>query len=132
MNFIPLPKGTLYKKPDKKKLKNFPAGYIGKFYRNLADNVDNFLGSEFYERIANDAEIPSNDVQKYVLATSDFAKGMETDINHYATRDRIYNANFRQKLDPISKNASRRQTHLNLFLKIFQRLMLKIQSLVLC
>ena len=84
-------------------MKNFPAGYIGKFYRNLADNVDKFLASEFCGTIAKDAEIPSNDVQKYILATSDFAKGMQTDINHYVTKDRINNASFRQKLDPISK-----------------------------
>ena len=57
MSFILLPGGTLYKKPEKKKMKNVPAGYIGKFYRNLGDNVDNFLCSEFYGRIANDAEI---------------------------------------------------------------------------
>ena len=107
MSFISLPTGTLYKKPEKKKLKNFPAGYVGKFYRNLADNVDNFLGSEFYEKIANDANIPSKDVQKYILATSDFAKGIQTDINHYVTRDKINNASFRQKLDPISKNILR-------------------------
>ena len=84
-------------------MKNFPAGYVGKFYRNLANNVDKFLASEFCGRIAKDAEIPSNDVQKYILATSDFAKGMQTDINHYVTKDRINNASFRQKLDPISK-----------------------------
>ena len=114
MSFISLPTGTLYKKPEKKKLKNFPAWYVGKFYRNLADNYDNFLGSEFYGRIANDSEIPSNNVQKYILATSDFAKGMQTDINHYVTKDRINSANFRQKLDSISKNISRRQNPLEL------------------
>ena len=81
MGFISLPTGKLYKKPEKKKLKNFPAGYVGKFYRNLADNVDTFLGSDFYGRIANDADIPSEDVQKYILAASDFAKGMQKDIN---------------------------------------------------
>ena len=48
--------------------------------------------------------MPPEDVQKYILATSDFTKGMQTDINHYVTRDRINNASFRQKLDPISKN----------------------------
>ena len=132
MSFISLSTGKLYKKPDKKKLKNFPAGYVGKFYRNLADNVDNFLGSEFYGRIANDAEIPSNDVQKYIPATSDFAKGMQTDINHNVTRDRINNASFRQNLDPISKNILRIRNPLELFLKILQRLMPKIQLLVLC
>ena len=36
----------------------------------------NFPGSEFYGRIANDADIPSEDVKKYILATSDFAIGM--------------------------------------------------------
>ena len=34
---------------------------------------------------------------------------MQTDINHYVTRDRVSNASFRQKLDPISKNNLRRQ-----------------------
>ena len=85
-------------------MKNFPAGYVGNFYRNLADNVDNFIGSDFYGRIANDSSMPSEDVQKYILATSDFTKGIQTDINHYVRRDRIDNASFQQKLDPISKN----------------------------
>ena len=58
MSFMSLPTGTLYKKPGKKKLRNFPAGYVGKFYRNLADNVDNFLGSEFYGRIAMMLKFP--------------------------------------------------------------------------
>ena len=39
-------------------LKHFPARYASSFYKNLADNVDNFLGSDFYGRITNDAEIP--------------------------------------------------------------------------
>ena len=48
------------------------------------------------------------------MATSDFAKGIQTDINHYVTRDRINNASFRQKLDPISKNILRRQNLIEL------------------
>ena len=51
------------------------------------------------------------------LATSDFAKSMHTDINHYMTKDGINNASFRQKLDPISKNILRRQSPLELFFK---------------
>ena len=90
--------GTLQKKLEKKRLKNFPAGYVGKFYRNLADGVDHyFAGSDFYGRIANDADIPSVDVQKYILITSDFAKGIQTEINNYVTKDRINNVSFRQK-----------------------------------
>ena len=115
MSFILLPTGTLHKKRKKKRLKNFPAGYVGKFYRKLADNIDHdFLGSDFYGRTANDTDIPSADVQKYILATSDFAKGIQTDINHYVTKDRINSANVRQKLDPTNKNIIRRQNPLEL------------------
>ena len=48
------------------------------------------------------------------MATSDFAKSIQTGINHYVTRDRINNASFRQRLDPISKNILRRQNPLEL------------------
>ena len=95
--FYSLPTDNLYKKTEMKRLKNFPAGYVGSFYKNLADNVNQFLGSDFYGRITNDADIPPEDVQKYILAMSDFAKGMQTDINHYVTRNCINNASFRQK-----------------------------------
>ena len=100
------------KKENTRQLKNFPAGYVGSFYRNLADNVDN--SSDFYSRITADADIPRADVEKYILATSDFLKSIQTDINHYVTRDRINDASFRQRLDPISKNILRRQNPLEL------------------
>ena len=83
---------------------------MGSFYRSLADNIDNFVGSDFYSRIAADSDISKEDI----LATSDFAKSIQTDINHYVTRDRINDASFRQKLDPISKNILRRQNPLEL------------------
>ena len=65
MSFISLPTGKLHKRTKTKKLKNFPAGYVGKFYRNLANNVDSAVSSDFYGRIANDANIPSSGIQKY-------------------------------------------------------------------
>ena len=101
MSFLSPPTGKLHKKNETKKLKNFPAGYLGRFYRNQADNVDSSLGSDFYGRIANDADIPTDDVQKYLLATSDFSKGMQDDINHYVTRDRINNAKIRSNSKKI-------------------------------
>ena len=95
--FYLLPTNKLDKKEKTNKLKNFPAGCVGSFYRNLADNIDNFVGSDFYSRIATDSNIPTENVQKYILATSDFAKIIQTDINHYVTRDRINDASFTQK-----------------------------------
>ena len=131
--FYLLPTNKLYKKEKTERLKNFPAGYVGSFYKNLADNVDNFVGSNFYSRIAADSDIPKEDVQKYILATSDFAKSIQIDINHYVTRDRINDASFRQKLDPISKNILRRQNPLELvFEDISLLLMQRIQLLASC
>ena len=48
MSYISLTTGKLHKKPEKIKFKIFLVGYVGRFYRNLADNADNFLGSDFY------------------------------------------------------------------------------------
>ena len=80
----------------------------------MADNIDNFTGSDFYSRITADAHLPKEDVQKYILATSGFAKSIQTGINYYVTRDRINDSSFRQKLDPISNNVLRRQNPLEL------------------
>ena len=55
--FYLLPTNKLIKKEKTKQLKNFPAGYVGSFYRNLADKVDNFTGSNFHSRIASDSDI---------------------------------------------------------------------------
>ena len=63
--FYLLSTNKLYKKEKTERLKNFPAGYVGSFYKNLADNVDNFVGSDFYSRIAADSDIPKEDVQIY-------------------------------------------------------------------
>ena len=41
--FYLLPTNNLYKKENTRQLKNFPAGYVGSFYQNLADNVDMVL-----------------------------------------------------------------------------------------
>ena len=110
--FYLLPTNKLYKKEDTKQLNNFPAAYVGSFYRNLADNIDS--SSDFFSRITEDVDIPKEDVQKHILTTSDFAKSIQTDINHYVTRDRINDASFRQRLDPISKNILRRENPLEL------------------
>ena len=57
IGFHSLPIGKLYKKIKQRRLKSSPAGYVGSFCSNLADNVDNFLGFDFYGQIANDYNI---------------------------------------------------------------------------
>ena len=53
--------------------------------------------------------MPMEDVQKYLLATIDFGKGMQDDISLYVTRDRLNNASFRQKLDLTENNVFLRE-----------------------
>ena len=97
--FFLLPTSKLYKKENTQRLKNFPAGYVGNFYRNLADNIN--TDSDFYLRIAADSDIPKEDVQKHLLATSDFAKSIQTDINHYVTRDPGKEFEIQKRLDKL-------------------------------
>ena len=52
--FYLLPTNKLYKKEDTRQLKNFPAGYVGSFYKNMADNIN--IRSDFYSRITADAK----------------------------------------------------------------------------
>ena len=47
MSFISLPTSKLHKKPKTKKPKNFPIGYVRKFYRNLAQDIDILLTKIF-------------------------------------------------------------------------------------
>ena len=73
--------------------------------------------SEFYGRTVNNFDIPSHDVQKYILPATNFAKGMQTDINHYLTKGKINQASFSQKLDTISKSIIRWQNPVELVFK---------------
>ena len=96
---------------------NFPVGYLGKFYKNLAQDNDSSINQKFCSKIAKNAESLSEDVQKYILATSDFAEDMQDDINLYVTCDRLNSASFRQKLNPMVKNIFLRKNPLELVFK---------------
>ena len=61
--------------------------------------------------------LKSENVQNYLLATSNFGISMQGDINMYVTRGRLNNAILRQKLNPTSKNIFRRQKPLELVFK---------------
>ena len=98
--------------------KIFPPAMLGVSTEILQITSIIFWGLNFMGELQNDSIIPSEDVKKYILATSHSAKGMQTDINHYVTRDRINNASFRQNLDPIGKNIIRRQNPLEFFFEV--------------
>ena len=71
------------------------------------------IALDFYGSIAIDVDQSLEDVQKYLLVTRDFSKGIQNDINFCVTRDRN-NASFRRKLNPIAKNIIRKQNPIEL------------------
>ena len=60
---------------------------------------------------------PIEDVKNYLLASSDYAQEIQSDIDPYVTRGKLNKASFRRKLDPIAKNAVKKENPLELVLK---------------
>ena len=56
-------------------------------------------------------------VKDHFLATSDFGKVLQDDINVYIAPHRFKNASFKQKLNPVTKNIFRRRNSLVLVFK---------------
>ena len=81
--FYSLPTGKLYKKSKQSRLKSFSAGYVGSFYRNLEDNVDNVLGSDFYSELLTMLTSFQKTFNNIYLLHNISQKVTADDINHY-------------------------------------------------
>ena len=57
------------------------------------------------------------DVKKFLLATSDFDEEIHGELNLYLTNNRLNEASFRRRLDPISKNIIRNNNLVELLFK---------------
>ena len=62
-------------------------------------------------------EIKNEDVKDSLLPTSEFGKHMQEDIDMYITRDRLNEASFCRKLNPIAQNIICRQNQIELVFK---------------
>ena len=66
-------------KKETKKLTKIPASHENRFYKTLDDPFDKTFNTLFQcDAIKN---VPKEDVRNHLLATSDFGKGMQDDIN---------------------------------------------------
>ena len=59
----------------------------------------------------------SKDVKKFVLANSDFGEESQGELDLYVTNNRLNEASFRRRLDPISKNIIRNKNPIEILLK---------------
>ena len=93
--------------------KFLPTTKIGS--NHLGDPFDESFDWNFQHEIISDS--PGENVQNYLLATSNFGKSMQDDINMHVTCGRLNNAILGQKLNPTAKFIFRRQKPLELVFK---------------
>ena len=86
-----------------------------KFYKSWSGETDSVIASDFQRKIIS--EVRNEDVRNYLLATTEFVQKIESDIDLYIIRDRLNQASFQRKLDPIAKNIIRNQNPLELVFK---------------
>ena len=120
-------------KTETKKLYNLPSDFEKTFYRVWIDGIDFSLDTDFQGNIVSQA--PIEDVKIFLLATSEFGKENQAEIDLYVTNDRLGEASFRRKLDPMSKSIIRNQNPVmlvfkDIFLRTFDVRNLKIGSLL--
>ena len=58
--------------------------------------------NNFQQQLVNDPL--SEDKKKFLLATSNFHEEIQGELDLYVTNNRLKEASFRRRLDPISKN----------------------------
>ena len=100
--FISLPRARIYEKEPTKKLNNLPTNFIESFYKDWLDGIDFSGDTDFQQSIGN--KTTSEDIKKFLLATSDFGNKIQGELNIYEIDEKLNSGSFRRKLDPISKN----------------------------
>ena len=67
---ISLLHARIHKKEETKRLNNLPSNFVESIYRDWLDGIDFSRDKDFQEKILKNT--PSEDVKKYLLATSEF------------------------------------------------------------
>ena len=107
----------LHKKDEVKKLNNLTSNYSRLFYKDRANDVGVDLPSTIASKILVEGQPLTDDIKSFLLGTSDYARGIQSDIELYVTRGRHNQGSFRYKLDPIEKSVWRTENLLALLLK---------------
>ena len=117
MSYYSMPCVKLHKKDEIKKLNDLTSNYSRLFYKDRANDVDIDLPSTITSKILAEGQPLTDDINNFLLGTSDYARGIQSDIELYVTRGRHNRASFRCKLDPIEKSIWRTENPLALLFK---------------
>ena len=110
-----MPRNRIHKKKETKTL-NLPSNFVESFYKDWLDGIDFSQDTDFQQKSIN--EPLSEDVKKFLLATSDFGEEIQGELDLYVTNNRLNEARFRRRLDPISKNIIRNKNPIEFCLKM--------------
>ena len=106
--FISLPRNRIHKKKETKRLKNLPSNFAESFYKDWLDGIDFSQDTDFQQQLMNNT--PSEVV-------SEFGEEIQGETDLYVTNNRLNEASFRHRLDPISKNIIKNQNPIELLFK---------------
>ena len=84
------------------KLNNLLSNFNKSFYKSWAEEIDGAVDSHFKRKTLSEA--PNEDIENYLLVTTEYGQEIQSDIDLHITRDGLNQASFRRKLDPIAKN----------------------------
>ena len=94
MSYYSLPRVKLHKKDEIKKLNNLTSNYSRLVYKDRANDVDVDLPSTVANKLLAEGQPLTDDIENFLLGTSDYARGIQSDIDLYVTRGRHNQASF--------------------------------------
>ena len=112
--FISLPRNRIHKKEETKKL-NLPGNFVESVCKDFLYGIDFSQDNSFQQQLVNNPL--SEDVKKFLLATSNSGEQIQGELDLYVTSTRLNEASFRRRLDLISKNIIRNKNPVELLFK---------------
>ena len=113
-DFISLLCNRIHKREETKKL-NPPSNFVESFYKDFLDGIDFSQNNDFQQQLVNNPL--RKDIKKFLLAASDIVEEIQGELDLYVTNNRLNEASFRKRLDPISKNIIRNKNPIELLFK---------------
>ena len=112
--FISLPRNRIHKKEETKKL-NLPSDFVESFYKDFLDGIDFSQDNDFQQQLVTNPL--SEDVKKFLLVIRNFGEERQGELDLYVTNNRLNEASFRRRLDPISKSIITNKNPIEVLLK---------------
>ena len=108
MSYYSLQRVILNENKETKELNDLSSNYSRFIHKQQARDLDEDIPSLVAQQIVAEGDQPlTDDVQNFLLGTSECANDIQSGIDLFVTRGRFNEASIRHKLDPIEKSVWR-------------------------